>query len=99
MDLIDIAEGMYHNIEKSFPNYLRAARSRLLRAYIHVYLQIPGCAEFKTYKNRVYTGIRKNCRAVAWDPEAKRGTRMAALLAYVHPVLLRRLTRWKTHAK
>ena len=36
---------------------------------------------------------------VAGDPEAKRGTRMAALIACVHPVLLRWLNRWKSFAK
>ncbi len=99
MDLIDMAEGMYSDVEKRFPDYRSAARSRLLRAYIHVYLQIPGRADFKPYKSRVCEGIRNNCRAVAGDPEAKRGTRMAALLACVNPVLLRWLNRWKAHAK
>ncbi len=99
MDLIDMAEGMYADIERRFPDYLRAARARLLRAYIHVYLQIPDLADFKAYQNRVFTGIRKHCRAVAGDPEAKRGTRMAALLACIHPVLLRWLNRWKIYAK
>ena len=99
MDLIDMAEAMYYDIKKRFPDYRPAARSRILRAYIHVYLQIPDQAEFDTYKSRVCAGIRKNCRAVAGDPEAKRGTRMAALLACVHPVFLRWLNRWKAHAK
>lgn len=99
MDLIDMAEGMYSDIEKRFPDYRRAAQARLFRAYTHVYLQIPNRAEFKAYQNRVCRGIRKNCRPVAGDPEAKRGTRMAALLACIHPVLLRWLNRWKAYAK
>lgn len=99
MDLIDNVEAMYSDVENRFPDYRSAARSRLLRAYIHVYLQIPGQAEFKKYTDRVCAGIRKNCLAVAADPEAKRGTRMAALLACVNPALLRWLTRWKAHAK
>lgn len=99
MDLIDIAEGMYSEIEKRFPYYRSAARARLFRAYTHVYLQIPGDADFKPYRDRVMRGIRKNCRAVAGDPEAKRGTRMAALIACVHPVFLRWLSRWKAYAK
>lgn len=99
MDLIDMVEGMYADVEKRFPDYLSPARSRMLRAYLHVYLQIPGSEDCKPYLNRVCAGIRKNCRAVAADPEAKRGTRMAALLACVHPVLLRWLNRWKSFAK
>ena len=99
MDLIDMAEGMYSDVEKRFSDYQSAARSRLLRAYIHVYLQIPDRADCKPYQSRVYAGIRKNCRSVAGDPEAKRGTRLAALLACIHPVLLRWLNRWKAHAK
>ena len=99
MDLIDMAEKMYADIEKRFPAYLRAAQARLLRAYIHVYLQIPDRPEFKVYLNRVFRGIRKICRTVACDPNAKRGTRLAALIACVHPVLLRWLNRWKIYAK
>lgn len=99
MDLIDNAEGMCCDIAQRFPAYFSAARSRLLRAYIHVYLQIPGHADFTPYRSRVRAGIRRNCRAVAADPQAKRGTRLAALIACVHPVLLRWLNRWKAHAK
>ena len=99
MDLIDMADGMYADVARRFPRYLSAARSRLLRAYIHVYLQIPACAAYQPFLDRVSAGIRRNCRAVAADPQAKRGTRMAALLACVHPGLLRRLNRWKAHAK
>lgn len=99
MDLIDMVDGVYADIARRFPDYLSAARSRLLRAYIHVYLQIPDRADYKVYLDRIGGGIRKNCRAVVMDPEAKCGTRMAALLACVHPVLLRWLNRWKAHAK
>lgn len=99
MDLIDMAEGMYQDIGRRFPAYLRAAQSRLLRAYIHVYLQIPDGAQFKACRKRAAAGIRKNCRAVAGDPEAKRGTRMAALAACIHPVILRWMKRWKRYAK
>ena len=99
MDLIDNIEVMYSDIEKRFPDYRAAAQSRLLRAYIHVYLQIPGHADVKAYISRVCAEIRKNCRQVAADPEAKRGTRMAALIACVHPVLLRWLNRWKAYGK
>lgn len=99
MDLIDMAEGMYADIARRFPAYLRGAQARLLRAYIHVYLQIPGRADFKAYQDRVFRGIRKHCRAVAADPQAKRGTRMAAMLACIHPVLLRWLNCWKAYAK
>lgn len=99
MDLIDVAERVYSDVEKRFPDYLQAARARVLRAFIHVYLQIPDCAEFKAYQNRVFTGIRKHCRAVACDSNAKRGTRLAALIACIHPGLLRKLHRWKIYAK
>ena len=99
MDLIDMAENMYSDIGRRFPDYCRAAQARLFRAYIHVYLQIPDRADFREYRDRVFAGIRKNCRAVACDPEAKRGTRMAALMASVHPVLLLWLSRWKKYAK
>ena len=99
MDLIDMAEGMYLDIERRFPDYHRAARARLLRAYIHVYLQIPDRADFKVYQKRVFAGIRRHCCEVAGDPEAKRGTRMAAMIACIHPVLLRWLNRWKIYAK
>ena len=99
MDLIDMAEGMYADIENRFPEYRRAAQARLLRAYIHVYIQIPGCADCKAYRKRVFSGIKKHCQRVAGDPEAKRGTRMAALIACIHPVLLRWLNRWKVYAK
>lgn len=99
MDLIDNVEAMYADVEKRFSDYRSAARSRLLRAYIHVYLQIPDSADYQPYMRRVFSGIRKNCFAVAADPEAKRGTRMAAVLACVHPVLLRWLNRWKAFAK
>ena len=99
MDLIDMAEGMYADIEKRFPEYLRAAQARLLRACIHVYLQIPDRPDLKVYQKRVFAGIRKHCRAVAGDPEVKRGTRMAAMIACIHPVLLRWLSRWKIYAK
>jgi len=99
MDLIDNVEDMYRDVVQRFPDYQAAARSRLLRAYIHVYLQIPNHPDFKGYTSRVYAGIRRNCRWVAGDPEAKRGTRLAALLACIHPVLLRWLNRWKTYAK
>lgn len=99
MDLIDNVESMYAHIEKQYPEFRAAARARLLRAYIHVYLQIPNRTEYKTYLKRVFTGIRKNCSAVAADGEAKRGTRLAALLACVNPKLLRWLNRWKVYAK
>ncbi len=99
MDLIDMAEGMYLDIERRFPEYRRAAQARLLRAYIHVYLQIPDRAEFKAYQSRIFRGIRKHCAAVAGDGEAKRGTRMAAFIACIHPVLLRWLSHWKIYAK
>ena len=99
MDLIDMAEGMYQDIESRFPDYRRAAQARLFRAYVHVYLQIPNRAEFEAYQSRVFKGIRRNCFPVAGNPEAKRGTRMAALIACIHPVLLRWLSRWKIYAK
>ena len=99
MDLIDVAENMYADVERRFTDYSRCAQARLLRAYIHVYLQIPACEEYKACHDRVFAGIRKHCRAVACDPQAKRGTRLAALLACVHPVLLRWLNRFKTYAK
>lgn len=99
MDLIDMAEELYRDVEQRFPDYRRAAQARLLRAYIHVYLQIPNQEAYKDYMNRVFKGIRKHCRAVASDPEAKRGTRRAALIACVHPVLLRWLRRFKVYAK
>lgn len=99
MDLIDMAEGMYLDIASRFPGYLRAAQARLLRAYIHVYIQIPDYTDYKAYQSRVFVGIRTHCRAVAGDLEAKRGTRMAALIACIHPVLLRWLDRWKNFAK
>lgn len=99
MDLIDMVDGVYADIAGRFPEYLSPARSRLLRAYIHVYLQIPDREEYRPYMDRIAAGIRMHCRAVAADPEAKRGTRMAAALACAHPVLLRWLNRWKNHAK
>lgn len=99
MDLIDMAEGMFRDIESRFPAYRRAAQARLLRAYVHVYLQIPDRAEFQPCMDRVFTGIRKNSCAVARDPQAKRGTRIAAMIACIHPVLLRCLNRWKMYAK
>lgn len=99
MDLIDMAEAMYTDIANRFPDYLPAAKARLLRAYIHVYLQIPDCSEFKEYQKKVFSGIRKLRRAVMLDTEAKRGTRMAALIACIHPALLRKLYRWKIYAK
>ena len=99
MDLIDNVEVMSADIGNRYPQYRAAAQARLLRAYIHVYLQIPGGAAYEPYRNRVVAGIRKNRFAVARNPEAKRGTRMAALLACVHPVLLRLLNRWKVYAK
>lgn len=99
MDLIDMAEGMYSDIRARFPAYKRAACARLMRAYIHVYLQIPNCAEFMAHKDRVFKGIRKLCFSVAADSEAKRGTRLAAVIACVHPVLLRLVSRFKIYAK
>lgn len=99
MDVIDNVHTLYRDIEQRFPSYLRAAQSRFLRTNIHVYLQIPNRAEFKIYRDQLCAAIRKNCWAVAADPEAKRGTRMAALIACVHPVLLRWLSRWKIYAK
>ena len=99
MDLIDNINTLYRDVEKRFPDYLRAAQSRLLRTNIHVYLQVPNRPEFKTYRTQLCATIRKNSWAVATDPEAKRGTRMAALIACVHPVLLRWLSRWKIYAK
>ena len=99
MDLIDVAEAMCRDVERRFPDYLPPARARLLRAYIPVYLQIPDRPEFREYLDRVLAGIRALARTVARDPQAKRGTRMAAALAAVHPVLLRLLKRWKLYAK
>lgn len=99
MDLIDNMEDVYRDIRKWLPQYLPAARSRLLRAYIHVYLQIPNREEYRGYKIRTQRGIRSHCCAVAWDPNSKRGTRMAALIACVHPVILRWLRRWKAYGK
>lgn len=99
MDLIDMAEGMYRDIERRFPGYLRAAKARLMRVYIHVYMQIPGKDEYAVHLKRVYEGIRKLCPSVVRDPEAKRGTRLAAFIACVHPVLLRWLNRFKRFAK
>lgn len=99
MDLIDVVDAMYRDIETRFPAYRSAARARLLRAYIHVYLQVPKGVAFRGYTSRLRAGIRKNCRGVALDPEAKRGTRMAALIACAHPGLLRLLNRWKAYAK
>lgn len=99
MDLIDNVEQMYADIARQLPGHRRGAQARMLRAYIHVYLQIPGLPEYKPYRSRICAGIRKNCFAVALDPEAKRGTRLAAFVACVHPVLLRWLSRWKAYAK
>ena len=99
MDLIDMADGMYSDLKNRFPDYQPAAQARLLRAYVHVYLQIPNQGECKAYKRRVYAGIRRNCYAVAGNSEAKPGTRMAAMIACIHPVLLRWLSRWKVYAK
>lgn len=99
MDLIDAADALYKDIALNHPAFLSAARARLLRAYIHVYLQIPRSADHKAYRTRVHKGIRRHCRAVAGDSHAKRGTRRAALLACLHPILLRWLSRWKTYAK
>ena len=86
-------------IERRFPGYLRAAKARLMRVYIHVYMQIPGKDEYAVHLKRVYEGIRKLCPSVVRDPEAKRGTRLAAFIACVHPVLLRWLNRFKRFAK
>ena len=99
MDLIDNADEMYRVVEKRFPDYRAAARARMFRAYIHVYLQVPRDAEHRAYRTRLRAGIRKNCLTVALDAEAKCGTRMAAMAACVHPVLLRWLDRWKVYAK
>ncbi len=99
MDLIDMAEGMFTDIAKRFSKYETAARARLLRAYIHVYLQIPDCAEFEAYKRRVAEGIRKHCFKVFLDNEAKKGTRLAAMIACIHPRLLRKLRKLKNHSK
>ena len=99
MDLIDNVDAVYEDIRNRFPQHLPAARSRLLRAYIHVNLQIPNREEFKGYKIRTQAGIRSHCRAVAGDREAKRGTRMAAGIACIHPVLLRWLRSLKAYAK
>ena len=99
MDLIHNMEAVYGDIQKRFPAHLPAARSRLLRAYIHVYLQIPNGKAFQAYKSRTYMGIRGHCRAVAGDREAKRGTRMAAAIACIHPVILRWVRRLKVLAK
>lgn len=99
MDLIDMAEGLYQDIEKRYENYLCAARARLFRAYIHVYLQIPSRKEFTVYRKRVSCGIRKHCFRVLSDCDAKKGTRMAAMIACIHPVFLRMLNRWRIYAK
>lgn len=99
MDLIDMAEGMYADIERRFPDFVHAAKARLMRAYIHVYMQIPKKAEYAVYLNRVYSGLRKHCLSVARDPEAKRGTRLAASISCIHPVLLRWFNRFKRFAK
>jgi len=54
---------------------------------------------FSLYLNRVYSGLRKHCLSVARDPEAKRGTRLAASISCIHPVLLRWFNRFKRFAK
>ena len=99
MDLIDMAEGLYRDIETRFPAYIPCARARLLRAYIHVYLQIPNKDEYKAYIKRISKGIRTHCLKTALDFEAKRGTRLASLIACVHPALLRLLSSFKIYAK
>ncbi len=99
MDLIDMAEKMYQDVESNYPDYTAAARSRLLRAYMHVYLWIPKGAEHQAHLKRVEAGIRAHCRKVAADAQAKRGTRMAAMIACLHPALLKALDRFKKFAK
>lgn len=99
MDLIDMVEELYQDIAQHFPTYSRAAESRLMRAFIHVYLQIPDLPDYQQYLTRISAGIRQHCRSVACDPDAKRGTRIAAMIACIRPNLLRYLARWKNFAK
>ncbi len=99
MDAVDMAEKMYAEVKEEFPRYQIPAAARLVRLYMHIYLQIPDTREFRDCRYRVERGIRTHCRSVLMDREAKRGTRIACAICCVSPRLLKRLRSFQKMAK
>ncbi len=99
MDLIDVADELLSYIEKNFPQLEDGARSRLMRANFHIYLQIPRSEDYADLRSRIENNIKKYRGSVLRDPRARRGTKIAIMITYFGFGLLYKLSGTKQLGK
>lgn len=82
MQLLDIAEANETFITEKYPELLPAAYSRVVRANLHVYSQIPLHPRYRAYRKRIIKNVCMRRKAVLSDKKTRTGTRLALLMTY-----------------
>lgn len=82
MQLLDIAESNEKFIRDNYPELLPAAYSRVVRANLHIYSQIPLHPHYKAYRKRIVENVRLRRKDVLFDRNTRTGTRFALLMTY-----------------
>ena len=82
MQLIDLADKLEGIVLSDYPRLQPAVNSRIVRANMHIYSQIPLEAQYKPFRDRIAANIRSRRKAVLADPEARLGTKLALCMTY-----------------
>ncbi len=89
--LLDAADELLRWTRERHPALVRAAQSRLVRAYLHLLLQLPVEPRWRPVRRRIARTVA-GCRlAVLTDGQAKTGTRAALALSFLGMGALRLL--------
>lgn len=82
MQLIEVAEANERFISERYPELLPAVYSRVVRANLHIYSQIPLNLQYRNYRKQVRKNVRRRRRRVLMDRCARKGTKAALCLTY-----------------
>lgn len=82
MQLLDIAESNEDFIRANYPDILPAACSRVVRANLHIYSQIPLQPRYKEYRKQITENIRLRRKDVLADRNTRKDTHFALLMTY-----------------
>lgn len=80
MDCIKTSQIMLNDIEKRYPEYLGAARSRYIAAHLHILAQIEDDIPEKKF---IQNNIKRERRYVIHDKEAGSRVKIACIMTYI----------------
>ena len=88
--VLDVCEKLERQMQEEAPQYLKAARSRLLSAYFNIMLlsQQDKAGDYSLLQDRCWAGIKRLRRQCLLDPQVRRKNKIGILASYLGKTFL-----------